>query len=198
MYFEQSTTMGNAAAYGPGYHDVTVRVSGQFVRDVPSWIVYASGASLLGVGAILADAGKNAAGIKALLESKLWIVESVVDQSGWFGEYIFNISVVVANGYNDAAVQQSIQQALSELFIVNGVSIVSSGYSSAGPTIQNPPNTPPANYVPPTGGAAVPGGSGLPSIIPNSSLDAFASSLGVSTPIAIAGGLVLLVLILKR
>ena len=83
MYFDGPDTMGNAAMYGSAFRDATISVSGDFVQDVPNWIAYAAGASLLGLGVSIADAGKSAAGIQALLNSKGWIVENVSDQSGW-------------------------------------------------------------------------------------------------------------------
>jgi len=195
MYFDGPDTMGNAAMYGSAFRDATISVSGDFVQDVPNWIAYAAGASLLGLGVSIADAGKSAAGIQALLNSKGWIVENVSDQSGWTGDYIFRIDAVVARNYSDAEILAQVQRDLSSLFVVNGASMLSQPYTvptGTTPSIYNPP---PANYQTPVGGATVPGTGGIST---QSALDAFTGGLGITTPIAIMGGLVLLVLIMKR
>lgn len=186
----------SAAQYGPMFRDVSVRISGDFVRDVPTWILPLVGAIIYAT----ADSGKNANGIKALLNNRGWIVESVADQSGWFtGDDIFQVDAVVAKNYSDAEIQAQMRRDLADLFIVTGISMVTPPYTvptGTTPTINNPP---PANYTPPPGGAQTPGGNNpnLPTL-PTSSLDAFASSLGVSAPIAIVGGLILVVLLTRR
>ena len=192
MFLDDEIGFGNAANYGPGFHDASVRIEGEFARYWPAWL----GVS---IAAFLINDGKNAAGIKTVLESKGWIIDSVTEESGWFGNSIFRVNAVVGNIYSDATVQANMQGDLAGFFSVSGITML----TSFTPAVQAPPvvggtvNLPPVNYGGTTPGATNPApgaGNG------NSAgfIDNLGLGLGVSTPVVIGAGALLLLLILKK
>ena len=186
--FEGDNTMGSAADYGSALlRDVSLRIDGSFQSLLPSW-----------------GYDNNADGIKTLLNSKGWIVEQVDNVSpGYFpgvSGFSYNVYAVVGSNYSDRQIQDQIRRDLSGYFNVTGVSTLSApwtpvvnGGNLGTVNVYGGSSQPTANYagpVPPAGTTVSTGSSGV--------LSNLGLGLGISTPIAIAGGALLLVLLLKK
>ena len=181
--FDSDETFGDAAAYGGGFHDVVVEISGYYQSTLPSW-----------------GYDSNAAGIQAVLNSKNWIVERVNNVStSWFpqasGGFTYRVYAVVGNAYSDAAVRDSMRRDLEGFFNVTGITILSPAFPPASPTQPRPTGSGGsnsggiyANPLPPSG--VTPGTTGF--------VDNLALGLGVSAPVAIAIAAGVAILILKR
>lgn len=178
-------TLGDARQYDP---------SGQFLRDV----------TLLINGwwqspTLCTNCDSN--GIKSTLNFKGWQVEQVVNQTtswlpGLYGGAIYRVDAVVGRQFSDAQIEQQIVRDLAGFFNINGVTFLTPPYGGLTQT-QNTASGVQSGAV---------GNSYKQSVGPvnssNPSLDSFASSLGtslgISAPIAIIGGAVLLALLLRR
>lgn len=189
-------TLGDARTYDP---------SGQYFRDV-SFIVQGYYQS----PALCFDC--NAEGIKSRLNSRGWLIEQVTNETdAWFpqptGAFKYRLYAVIATNFSDAQIRDQVIRDLSGFFIVTNVSFVTPPYS--GPSNASTAVTKTGSSV-----ASSPkksGGSGdvnyLPSTPPidtqtKSSWDDFAKSLGtglgITAPVAILGGAVLLAVLLRR
>jgi len=165
--------------------------SGKLLRDM---VIRVSGYQQSSLYPISAD------GLKDLLNSKGWIVEQVSNTSdSWFpgvSGFIYRVYAVVGTNYTDSEVTNQIRRDLDGYLSVSGVTIESGSYV--------PPSTVPVgntHSANPQGGS-----SGIPpATVPNagpslgsSFVNNFAQGLGVSTPVALLGGGLILLLILKR
>lgn len=178
-----------ASQFGSGFRDVEIRIRGTFQSATNYYSI-----------------GNDANGIAATLNNKGWIVGQVTyETQTWFtGPDYYRIFVVVNNVYSDREVQDQIRRDLAGYFNVEGIELLSQPYTGAlinigtfdGGTVYGSGNGSGANYGQQTPGAGNPASQG--GLLPSSAIDAFAGSLGISTPIAIAGGLVLLVLIMRK
>ena len=188
--------LGNAADYDPSgqlLRDVIVQIDGSYQTTLP-----------------FGEPEHNADGIAEVLNSKGWLAESVSNVStAWFpglSHFSYRVYAVVGRQYSDSQIQNQIIRDLSGYFNVSGVSFLTAPYNgftrAAGSQYQPPPNTglppsnsglPPANYGSSTPPAANPNAPGS-----NSAWSTFTSALGISTPIAIVGGGLLLILLLKE
>lgn len=159
--------------------DVDFRIEGDFVSSVH-----------------FGDQG----GIPDLLGGKGWIIGGIVNESSvWPGSpWTFRISAIVGTDYTDRQVQDQAIRDLAELFRVSSFSILTAPYSGyvyqagniATVTVNGGGG---ANYSP-TPGVPTPGTSGGGSdFLSNLGLGA-----GISTPIALLGGAVVLALILRK
>jgi len=180
-------TLGEARQYDP---------SGRYLRDV----------SLLINGWWQSTAlctNCNSSGIQSRLNGKGWIVEQVVDQStswipGLYGGSIYRIDAVVAKNYTDGQIESQIIRDLAGFYNVSGVTFLTPPYfglpsnsaSSLQPDAKKPTGT---SYAPPPATVDTTGNSGSY----DSFLKSFGSSLGISAPIALIGGAVLLALLLR-
>lgn len=201
--FETDNTLGNvsAASYGPGLDDFSVRISGRFVREVPQAIQYVLAAAALWAS----GRGQSAAGIAALLNSKNWLITRADDESGWTGDYIYKLQGVIGSHYSNEQIRTQIQNDLAGLFTVSGVTVLSrSNPNPSAAPVYNAGNlgtvtvygSDPGGYQS-TGGAVAPGGSSAGSSNTDF-LGSLGMGLGVSTPVVLLGGAVLLVLLMRR
>lgn len=179
---------------------VDIRIEGDYVGDIPSWIP-----NILLV--VYQNWGKTMQGIFAALDSNGWIISDIADETGWTGNYVYRITAQVDEFYSDRQIQDQITRDLAGFFTVTAISILSAawtGWVAPGQTQQ-----PPANYsqLPPSNN---PGGGNLPSIgtfdggtvygsDPNGGfLSSLGLGAGISTPIALIAGLIAVVLITRR
>lgn len=140
----------------------------------------------------------NAAGIKEYLEGKGWVIDHIGHESAsWFpglSGFTYRIFAVVGTNYSDSQIQSSLRQDLSGFFNISGISTVSPPWVGNVGTVTVTPGTnePPANYQPAPGAAVVqnPSSSGF--------LDSLGTGLGISTPIALIGGGLLLLILLRK
>jgi len=204
--FSESPLLSDWNGFGDDYgypgllRQVDLRIQGRYVNEVPAW------ASALGIiPVVIANWGKTMQGVKAMLDNAGWIVENIADESGWTGDYVYRITATVGTNYTDGEIQQQIQRDLAGFFTVSGVSTLSPPYSpSSGGYVYQAGNLgtvnvygggPSANYTqtPPAGNPATGGNGGGSDFLANLGLGA-----GISTPIALLGGAVVLALILRK
>lgn len=167
--------LGSASDYGPAYRDVVIQIDGIYQSYLPSWNV-----------------DNNAAGIQQTLNSKGWLIEQVANIStAWFPEqshFTYVVYAVVGNAHSDGEVVSNIQRDLAGFFNISGVSVLSTPYN--GPSGQQS-SFPAVNYLPATPGVSLaPAGSSF--------LDSLGTGLGISTPIVLLAGGVLLLIVLRR
>lgn len=174
--------MGDAS----GFHDVHVRVNGS--RPSGYWAIPT-------VTSVADD-------IANTLRSYLWLVTNVANTGSVFAtDYTFDIFVRVGDIYTDEQVKSNMVRDLTGVFNVSGISIISSG-PRGNPAPANT-NTNPGTGTNTNTGSGTPN-AGLPAAnnptAPSSTgfLDNLGLGLGVSTPIVLLGGGVLLLLILKK
>jgi len=186
--FDSDDTFGDASNYGPAnFHDVVVEIGGYFLH--PYYPGY----------------DNTADGIMQYLNDRGWIVERVqnITQS-WFpqasGSFAYRLYAVVGNLYSDQTVRDNLRRDLAELFVLTGLTVVSPAYSPSAAV-------PPRNAQAPGGGIGSTTGGGLFNVnLPPAAvgpgagnfLDSFATGLGVSTPIAIGGAVVIAILLLRN
>lgn len=189
--------------YGyPGMlRQVDLRIQGRFAGNVSGGVL-ALIVPLLGP---LVNDGKDAAGIVALLAAKNWLIEDIADESGWTGDYVYRITATVGVNYTDSEIQRQMQRDLAGLFTVTAISTLSPPYSPASGgyvyqagnlgTVNVYGGGPSANYTqtPAAGNPATGGNGGGSDFLANLGLGA-----GISTPIALLGGAVVLALILRK
>jgi hypothetical protein len=161
----------------------------QTTNLVPSrqLVVRVNGTFFQGVGVILPAYGiyqnLGAAGqIRQALTHKGWKVVAVDELSGTGVHRSFNVKVDVQTQYDDATVTGNMTNDLSPIMTLTQVAIVTKG---------------PAQYVDPAI-AGTPGISNAATNILGGAVTGFFSNLGLTTPIAVAGGLVVALLILKK
>src|SRR5690606_367917 len=145
----------------------------------------------------------NAAGIKALLNSKGWLVEQVTNVStAWFpgvSGFSYKVWAVVATSYSDRQVQDQIRRDLAGFFNVGAISILSAPYvplsggnGGGNATYQETPKAVPT---------ATPSSASPSSNFPFPQTDFWGNlgkGLGLSTPVVILGAAVLGLLILRK
>lgn len=180
--FDNDGTLGDAS----GFHDVHVRVNGS--RPAGQWIF--PNWNPLGLD------------IANQLANKLWAVLNVTSTGGTFdSNYTFDIHVRVHDIYDDETVKSNMVRDLNPVFHVSGISIIASGprgtssSSSATSTGTNSGTSTSSTAGTPNAGlpaATNPGTSGT------NLLGNFATGLGISTPVALLGGAVLLILIARK
>lgn len=179
-------TLSGARDYDPSgalLRDVELRIDGRFQSNLSGWF----------------SDNRNAAGIQAWLEGRGWIIERVANEStAWFPQqsaFNYRIFAIVATHYSDRTIQDQLRRDLSGFFNVTGISTVSPPWAGQVGTVTiDGRDRTPANYQAQTPPAATPppgaAGSGF--------LDDFAKGLGISTPIALVGAGLLVVLLLRR
>ncbi len=181
--FENDNTLGDARDYDP---------SGQLLRDMTIRISGTQQSALSPV---------SAAGIKAVLNGKGWLVEQVSHISdSWFpgvSGFTYRIYAVIGTSFSHSAIQTQIRRDLDGYFNVNGISIESDSYSPQSPVPSSPSTpTPPINSnlpLPPAYDPNNPPAAGSSGVLDNLGL-----GLGISTPIVLGVGALALILIMRR
>jgi hypothetical protein len=184
MPFDQ--TFGDAWQYDP---------TGQYLRDVALLINGWWQSTALCTNC-------HSDGIKSTLNFKGWIIEQVVDQTtswipGLYGGATYRIDAIVARNYTDAQIEQQIIKDLAGFFNIIGVTFLTPPYAGLPSSASAPASDKKSagtNYASPPVAIDPPGRSSTS----NDFVKSFASSLGMSAPIAILGGAVLLALLLRR
>lgn len=207
--FENDSTLGDisAASFGAGLDDFSIRVSGQFVRSVPSAVQYLL--PLISLAAWASGNWRTGATLRDLLNAKGWLITRVTDESGWTGEYIYKLDGVIGSHYSANQIRTQIQNDLAGLFTVSGVTILSrSNPNPAAAPVYNAGNlgtvtvygNEPGAYQN-TGPAASPNNPAGNNALGNNAGDFLGNlgmGLGVSTPVLLLGGLVVVAVMMRR
>lgn len=181
--FENDDTLAGARDLDP---------SGLLLRDL---VVLVSGFEYSQWSPVSAQA------IKDRLNSRGWLVDQVTNVSGWLPGlrgFTFRLWIVAGTNYSHAQIQQQIRRDLDGWFNVDGVTIESDSYVPPPPNLPRPPaQSPPRDNtagLPPANNPNIPTAPGAG----NDFLSSFGQGLGISTPIALGGAALLLVLLLRR
>lgn len=182
--FENDQTMGDARDHDP---------SGQLLRDMT---IRVSGTQQSALSPV------SAAGIKAILNAKGWMVEQVSHISDtWFpgvSGFTYRIYAVVGTQYSHSTIQSQIRRDLDGYFNVSGVSIESDSYvprtNTPAPSNPRPPSNSGSSNLPlPPANDPNAAGSGSSGVLDNLGL-----GLGISTPIVLGVGALAVILIMRR
>jgi len=182
--FDNDETLSGARDYDPSgalLRDVELRIDGRFQSNLPGWF----------------SDNRNAAGIQAWLEGRGWIIERIANEStAWFPQqsaFNYRVFAIVGTNYSDRQIQDQLRRDLSGFFNVTGISTVSAPWAGQVGTVTiDGRDRTPANYQGQTPPAQTPAPAG------SDFLASLGSGLGISAPIALIGGGLLLILILRR